>query len=156
MDLTVPITYDWLAGYLEGEGSFIIQPNGQGIVVCATSTDLDVLKAIQDKYGGNLYKLKKREEHWKDCWRWQLRGKEAYSLCKIIKHLLFSRRREKCLTLIENYQNSYTVKKQKELKLRAEKIKELKQEGLTHKAIAEKLNIHRTTVSHFLRKLSGK
>lgn len=73
----------WVAGIIEGEGSFICK--ARGVVVSVTMTDLDVLLRLSEYCGGHVYKLgSKGNSKWKQCWKWQLCGTNAYNLTKTI------------------------------------------------------------------------
>jgi hypothetical protein len=137
----------WIAGILEGEGSFIIRPNG-GILICCTMTDFDVLERIQKSVGGSIYThRRKQKEYHKSSWTWNIYGEKAYTLTKQILPYLLSRRSEKAYKMMKTYENSNRVK----AKNNQEKIKHLyKERNLTHKTIAEMFKISRSYVSHIL------
>lgn len=86
----------WLAGWLEGEGSFILQHN-HGMRyprVSASSTDRDVLEYILAITGvGTLYDRPKRFEHYKDQWAWMVyRKNDAVDLMTRLAPYMFGRR----------------------------------------------------------------
>lgn len=92
----------WAAGILEGEGSFN-QKNSYAINISCNMTDLDVLEKLQRIFGGNIYTVKKRKEHWKQSWVWSLNGKEALHTVIILKPYMMSRRSTKIQYLLNNY-----------------------------------------------------
>jgi hypothetical protein len=58
----------WLAGILEGEGTFL---SGQGIGIHVTMTDLDIIERLQAVTGlGHIYVLALKKEHYKQSWCW--------------------------------------------------------------------------------------
>lgn len=57
----------WFAGLFEGEGSFLFH-KGKPKAIVISMTDKDVLEKVQKFFGGSIYKLGKRKEHWKDAW----------------------------------------------------------------------------------------
>lgn len=143
---TLPDMTLWIAGIIEGEGSFVIKKNG-GIQICCTMTDADVLEELMNICGGNLIALKKRKEHWKDSWRWSINGVEAYDLTKKIFPFLFSRRKTSALKMLSAYENSFMAK----VRARQEKIKILgKNKKRTHQSIADEVGVCRSHVTHIL------
>ena len=61
----------WLAGILEGEGSFV---SGKAAGITVTMTDLDVSQRLQQVTGvGRIHPTTKRQEHHKDAWIWAVR-----------------------------------------------------------------------------------
>jgi hypothetical protein len=61
----------WVAGILEGEGSFV---SGRCIGITVTMTDLDVLQRLQEVTGvGIINALKRRKPNHKDAWVWSVR-----------------------------------------------------------------------------------
>lgn len=85
----------WLAGILEGEGSFCAgppsKPNQPRIAV--TSTDRDVIMKVHGLIGGTITQNKKRKPHHKDSWQLLMRGTKAVALMKVLKPLMSKRRR---------------------------------------------------------------
>jgi hypothetical protein len=138
----------WIAGILEGEGSFIVKAHGGGIVVCCTMTDLDVLERIQEFAGGTIYERKKQKEHHKQSWVWRVNGKKAYYITKQVLPYLLARRREKARKMMRVHENSHYIKS-KDNQIEIKRLR--REEHLSHKAIAEKFGFHRSYVSHVLR-----
>lgn len=60
----------WFAGLFEGEGYTGVQ-RGR-VRLSLGSTDRDVLEKLQTNLGGHIYATRKRKEHWKDFWKWEL------------------------------------------------------------------------------------
>ncbi len=143
-------TIQWLAGYLEGEGSFVCKSSGVAIV--AGSTDLDVLESIQKIFGGSIYKIKTRQSHWKQAWRWQITGLQACDLAVELKDFMHLRRKIAIEKLIGQYENSPKYIKKLEVERRTKSMLELRDNGLKHREIADKLHVERSIVSHTLRK----
>lgn len=139
----------WLAGIIEGEGSFIIKARG-AVVVAVTMTDLDVLERIKEyaKFG-TIYFITKRKEHWKDSWKYMAFGENAYILTKRVLPLMLNRRRDQAQKLINSYESS--LKRKVDIReLRRGVIKMRKENGMTHSAIASHFGIGRTYVTHIL------
>lgn len=61
------MTWAYIAGFFDGEGS--ISHNGKGYRVTIPQTSLPVLKAIQQHARvGHVIAVSKRKEHWRDAW----------------------------------------------------------------------------------------
>lgn len=85
----------WLAGWLEGEGSFVKPPpsNPKAPRVLATTCDEDVIREVQ-----RLLRVKPtidrrgRERNWAPVWRLILRGGRAITLMEAIAPVMSARR----------------------------------------------------------------
>lgn len=144
----------WVAGYLEGEGSFLLRTGCSRPVVRVSCTDLDTLERLQGAVGGRIYPVTKRQPHWKDAWVWQLSGaEEAASLMKVIKPLMGNRRQNQITHCIEAYERhgQQMERYHQGVAARRERVRLLHQQGgLTHQAIADQVGLERSTVSHIL------
>jgi hypothetical protein len=61
----------WLAGILEGEGSFL---SGASIGITVAMTDQDVIQRLQSLTGvGRIHKVGRQKAHHKDAWVWAVR-----------------------------------------------------------------------------------
>jgi len=139
----------WVAGVLEGEGSFVTKR--VGVAVHCAMTDVDVLERIKALCGGNIYgPLKKRKAHYKDCWLWQLCGKEAADVTYAVLPYLCKRRLRQARKLTLKYETSPRVKMQQRTAQRLQVIVEGRGKGLTHQAIANVLGVDRSSVSHMI------
>lgn len=152
MDINTSSTFTirWLAGFIEGEGSFICKY--LGVKISIALTDLDVLETVQKNFGGTIYEVKRRQEHYKDTWVWVINGEKAYDLTRRLLPYLHSRRKIQALKLIDKYENAHRTLIRKAKRERIPIILDLRSKGLFHREIAEKLGVDRTTVSHVLRK----
>lgn len=95
----------WVAGLLEGEGSFT--RNGYRRRVVCTSTDYDVLVKLKNVTGvGAICKTSKRESHHKQAWLWTA-GKKVHAVhLATTLYPLMSKRRK---LQIENMLHPYNV-----------------------------------------------
>lgn len=84
----------WVAGLLEGEGTFV--GNGRRNAIRATMTDLDVLEQVQRITGcGNIYRVTRRAAHHKQAYIWSVRrNRHVTELAACIAPLLSTRRRD--------------------------------------------------------------
>jgi len=81
-----PINIDWLAGFLDGEGCFLIKGNLPLIKV--NSCNYDILCKICDVFGGKIYNHGKAEGNRRASWSWHLSGQPARDLAKLLLNLL--------------------------------------------------------------------
>jgi len=66
-----PLEVAWLAGILEGEGSFISK--GQARIQVAM-TDQDIITRLAELTGvGRVYAVRRQKPHHKDSWLWTVR-----------------------------------------------------------------------------------
>jgi hypothetical protein len=109
-------TLYWLAGYLEGEGSFIrgtpSNPNQPAIAV--TSTDEDVIRKVANIFGVSYWRAtgKKRllKTHWKPAYFTRVRCSRAVALMNLLHPLMGQRRREQIERALASYTPHITRK----------------------------------------------
>ena len=80
----------YTAGFIDGEGSICLdRRNSKSIfrhpAIHITSSTKIILDDIQAKYGGYIYKEKKRQAHHKQTWKLAIKNDKAI---KCIKHVL--------------------------------------------------------------------
>lgn len=140
----------WVAGLIEGEGSFIVRK--YGIVMQCQMTDLDVLQRLQSICGGSISNMFKRESHHKDSWLWQLSANKAYNLAKLIFPLMLNRRQGQAKTMMDSWESSLQKRNiiKNERNNRNEKIYKLRNNGLTYREISKIVGLERSTVSRIL------
>ena len=92
----------WLAGWLEGEGTFGVQPGGYP-KIAAASVDLDVLeRAYKLTHVGRISQVKKQQEHHQQCWVWQVsRINDTVPLLEAILPFMMERRAARIRQLLE-------------------------------------------------------
>ena len=95
----------WLAGWLEGEGSFNFDRTVSQLSVSACSTDRDVLERVRSLLGGNIYAAKKPQEHHRQPWHWRLTGECSAELMAELRPLMFERRRGQIDIALAGYEN---------------------------------------------------
>ena len=95
----------WLAGLLEGEGSFMkgppSKPTQPRIVV--SMTDLDVIERVATLFGNTVHPLKPREEHHKPAFLAKTTGTKAVGLMKQLRPLMGLRRQEQIDRAVASY-----------------------------------------------------
>ena len=115
----------WLAGLLEGEGSFLKGPPShpnQPIVV-TQMTDEDVVQRVASLLGTSMVRNKqdKRKSHWKPTFSARLRGKKAVELMELLRPLMGKRRGEQINRAIASYkvlQETLTAAQVREIRKR--------------------------------------
>lgn len=95
----------WLAGFLEGEGSFYTknQPNRNYLIpiVKVNSTDKDVIERAAFLLGTSSLQFEpRRKEHWKDQWKVHIYGKRAVDIMQQILPWMGERRAAKIQEII--------------------------------------------------------
>jgi hypothetical protein len=85
----------WLAGLLEGEGSFFAgppsKPNGAGISI--EMVDRDVIEKVAQIFQTTLVECGLRQ-HWQQTYRAQLRGRRAIELMTELRPIMSQRRQQ--------------------------------------------------------------
>ena len=101
-------TLHWLAGYLEGEGSFMkgspSTPNQPIIMV--SSTDEDVIRKVAGIFGRSYHKASEQRSvghGWKQAYAVRLRGSKAVELMTLLLPLMGYRRRSQIQKALDSY-----------------------------------------------------
>jgi hypothetical protein len=92
----------WLAGIVEGEGTFS-RPNSRWGLVRVVMTDKDVIDRLATMTGiGNTHVQEPRKEHHRRAWDWTvLRRVNVHELCHTLAPLLLERRRKAVMAILE-------------------------------------------------------
>lgn len=101
----------WLAGLLEGEGSFIefleTRNKKWRCKIYLKMTDLDIIERVQYLTGmGSICTAESpsKPSHYKKAWQWQVQSiPEAIKLMEMLLPLMGQRRSEKITTILEYY-----------------------------------------------------
>lgn len=136
---------DWsyIAGFLDGEGS--IAKNGEtDYRIAIPQTNEEVLQAIKSFYGvGNICKVTKRKEHWKDSWTYTVaRQVDVLVFLKNVYPYLIVKKRSarKLIPVIADIVSAQR-KRKTDLQKKIKKSKLLRGKGLSYRAIGKKLRI---------------
>lgn len=145
----------WLAGYLEGEGSFLkgtpSQPNMPWIAV--VTTDEDVAKKVSAMLGVSycIAGEKRRKSHWKRAYKIHKRGREAVAIMNHIKPMMSFRRQLQ----IEHAVQGYPEKPRKPGRQADELIvRQIREATGTRRQIAERFGVDQSTVSRIKNRIS--
>lgn len=105
----------YIAGFFDGEGTIAIQRNRVRISI--PQTDENILNKIRDYLGvGKVSIVKKRKEHWKDCWMyWTGSNIDALTvLDKLDGHLIIKQKKlEDAKLVLENFYDTKEGRKNK-------------------------------------------
>lgn len=119
----------YIAGFLDGEGCFSTQRNSQASIrITVSNTYKPVLDWLQENFGGNVrphYKNKSKiKKNHRPVYVWDIMGKGAEYLCKIIAPFL-KEKTEQALLLIGLAQTKQIAKRKgvpEEVKLQRERL----------------------------------
>jgi hypothetical protein len=93
----------WLAGWLEGEGSFVRPPpsSPRSPRVAGGTSDRDVAEEVARLLRVRPSLVRKRRDHWSEHWRFMLRGGRAITLMQAIKPTMGKRRQGQITAAID-------------------------------------------------------
>jgi hypothetical protein len=149
----------WVAGLLEGEGSFLIKTDSSSLKVQCAMSDFDVLQHLQSLCNGNLSAAgTKAKAHYKQIWTWSLNGEPAQRLMHDVYPLMGQRRQEQILdSLVKHAIRREQVILSRECKTvwYTEAAKAyLRHEG-SYRMIEAKYGVNYVTVKNYVDKLLG-
>ncbi len=82
------ISVEWLAGYVDGEGCFQIRNGNRQPYLSISSANYDLLRAIQEQYGGRVYKHGSATDRRRKSWVWRINGEHVEKLIlKLLPYL---------------------------------------------------------------------
>lgn len=114
VDLITVIDLAWLAGLLEGEGSFFVNERKNdkrtpAARISMQSTDKDVLDRVHFLLGGSLSNaiVRKNRPNAKPAWQWCLSNTSyCVELCKRLYPLMSERRQGQINSIFERFDNA--------------------------------------------------
>lgn len=135
----------WVAGILEGEGSFQTPPPSEPNIVRVTlqMTDEDIVKRVKRILNcGSVCKCAPRNENWSETWRLTIKGNPALELMKSLKPLMGERRTDRIDEVLKSHDPEYWTRSRSDYnKKEVLSALELIEEGLPLKKVSEKLNL---------------
>ena len=136
----------WLAGWLEGEGSFMKGPpssqNSPRISGC--STDRDIIQRVASLFGTAPYSAsRKGHPRWKKVWAVRVKGKRAVYLMFKLKPYMGYRRQQQ----IDNAVSCYVRKGRKLNADQVDEIRGLLAKGAKQQDIADRFNVSISSIS---------
>jgi len=136
------MTWQYIAGFFDGEGSLV--HNGKGYRIMITQTNKEVLEKIKNyaRVGG-VVEITKRQPHWRDSWLFYIAKQEdVYKFISAIQEMVIVKRN---LIYIVMPRLKKIIEKQRAKKDRRKTIiksaKKLRNKGDTYRQIGEKLKI---------------
>lgn len=99
----------WLAGLLEGEGSFLkpTPSSPASPIVVVSMTDLDVIERAAMIIGSGVWKNQNLNPKWKQTYRATIKGQRAVDLMKLLYPHMGQRRREQIDAAIDAREKRY-------------------------------------------------
>lgn len=136
----------WLAGWLEGEGSFMLWKNSP--VVVGVSTDVDVVQRVAKLFRTKLLSYRSRpktkNKRYKRVFVARMKGRRAIALMRRLRSLMGQRRQvqiDKVLSRHAPVQYRFGPKE-------FLKMQKFLAAGWTHQAIADRFKVTRAHVTH--------
>lgn len=136
------MTWQYIAGFFDGEGS--LTHNKKGYRITISQTDKSVLQEIKYfSYCGKIFKNKKRKPHWKDSWVFYIAKQEdiLHFLLKIYPFLITKKSLVKMVIPDLRIQTNLIKDKKDKVENLKKEIVMLRNQGSTYREIGEKLNI---------------
>jgi hypothetical protein len=140
----------WLAGLLEGEGSFLAGPPSapNSLRIALTMTDEDVVARVAALWGVAYHEVRQQRSRvmgWKPNYYVHLRGKPAVELMEQLLPFMGERRQQQIRRALESY-NPHIRNKLLPEQIAAIKVQLA--EGCKHGELAKQYGVDRSTVSH--------
>lgn len=147
-------TLHWLAGLLEGEGSFIEQTDKYPARIALQMTDKDVIDRVGKLFNVSVsrsHSEKFKQNGWKPTYAVHLRGSRAIEWMKLLQPLMGDRRKEK----IDRVINSFYLRPKGILTNKdVDEIINLKIAGMSVKDIAKRYPVTKWRIYQLVRGFS--
>lgn len=137
----------WLAGLLEGEGSFLKAPpsNPNCPRISLEMTDKDVVERAALLMGGKAVRRVLKDPLWKPAYRVIVKGLRAVTLMRILYPEMGARRRSQISAALEKYIER--MKGDNTRRLSEDQIRQIRQRaGSTISALAREFGVSRPTI----------
>jgi hypothetical protein len=135
----------WLAGILEGEGSFMegppSDPNRPRISV--QMSDKDIIERVADLFGVKyIHECEGSQENWSTTYQIEVRGKSAIELMRLLKPIMGNRRSRQIEDAIASHNKHYGTESRSDYsEERVRRAWELIQKGERLIDVSKKLNM---------------
>jgi hypothetical protein len=147
------MTWQYIAGFFDGEGSVLRQGTGYRIVI--PQTDERVLQEIKAFVGsGRVSSITKRREHWKDSWIYYIARQrdvlpflDAIAPLVIVKRSIIVRTLPKLRKIVARQ-----ITTEKTMLVNHDRAAELRKRGLTYRAIGKEIGLSWSHVRRLLLK----
>lgn len=142
----------WLAGLLEGEGSFLkAAPSARSstqIVISLQMTDRDIIEKVADLFGTSCVKgSAPLKSHWKQCYTTRVKGSKAAEIMRLLYPFMGERRKRQIEEALKNYVDFVPRLSYDDIVTISERYKT----GEPQNSIAKDYGLDRTTVSYYAR-----
>jgi len=97
----------YIAGFLDADGSVSMTPKGQ-ISVQFYNADIDILKSIQNLYGGQLKTRESEDKNHNTAYVLVCKYNRAYNLLKDVCSYMIHNKKKRRASLIVKYYKEYT------------------------------------------------
>ncbi|MBL8187237.1 MAG: hypothetical protein JNK38_04475 [Acidobacteria bacterium] len=137
----------WLAGLLEGEGSFLKAPpsNPNCPRVSLEMTDKDIVERAALLMGGKVVRRILKSSAWKPAYRVIVKGSRAVTLMRLLYPEMGARRRSQIDAALEKYIDR--LKGDNTRRLSEGQVREIRQRtGYTISALAREFGVSRPTI----------
>jgi len=101
-------SYAYFACMIDGEGSILLTRHAKNEhrapAISVTSTTIEFLEALKDRFGGNICKQKVYKAHHKQSWVWKVTHNKAISLLeKVSPYMLDPRKVGRAKLILSEY-----------------------------------------------------
>lgn len=146
------IELHWLAGLLEGEGSFMQGPpsDPHKPIISIEMTDKDVVARVSSLFGTKVLTPVKRGQY-KQTYVCRVRGARAVALMQQLYPLMGIRRQRQIGKALSTASTARRIVSTQDVDLMISLVRE----GFSHAEIADKLSLRRETVTRHLCKRYG-
>lgn len=141
----------WLAGLFEGEGSFNM-PNGKAKSIKIDMTDHDIIERVGQIFGGSICLYEPDNVRHRPWWRWTATTMEAENLVRDMLPFLGERRALRARQYLAEREARATARASRQAAVaeRRDRVRALREQGLTQAVIAREVGLDRSTVGHIL------
>ena len=141
----------WLAGLLEGEGCFGNGPPSQPNLphISIQMTDEDVIRRVASIWGVSYFKHRPRLAHHKPCFATKIRGEKAVEWMIRLRPHMGVRRQSQIDKAVASYRVIPSYNQEHPTFSRG-RMRQLRAEGLTYRAIAARMGCHHSLVGKIL------
>lgn len=149
----------WTAGFLEGEGSFVLTRPGRHSEcryprIAAYQVQRWPLELLQERFGGHIYVRKRSRPNQAVCSIWILDGKDACELMEKLSPLMSPRRQTQIRESLDGLVRKSPGRRDHSIKLTPESVEEIRQSKDSLRVLARKFGTSKITISRARRGLS--
>lgn len=141
----------WLAGILEGEGSFLCGPpsSPRSCIIAMSTTDKDVAQKVAHLLDGGrkihaVSTARYAKRGWKQVYSTMLRGQKAFGLMALLRPLMGERRQGQIDVAMAS--NVKLPPSRHRLKISDEDVGQIRESSLSNAELALKYNVNRSTI----------